>query len=98
VIFDSAVGGLKSALLKPSEPIGALHMFRECLRAALLRAHLAVYSGARFSPHVTLLYGGQPMPEIPVDTVSWRVKEFVLIDSFVGRNRHVELGRWRLRA
>jgi len=96
VIFDSAVGALNSALLKPSEPIGALRMFREDLRAALMHFGVPIHRNERFSPHVTLLYGGQLMPEIPVDYVSWIAEEFVLIDSLVGQTRHVELGRWRL--
>lgn len=98
VIFDSAVGGRRSALLKPSEPIRALGIFHQCLRAALIEAGVNVPREGRFSPHVTLLYGGQLMPEIPVDTVSWVAEEFVLIDSLIGQTRHVELGRWRLRA
>lgn len=96
VIFDSAVGAVNSALLKPSEPIGALGAFREHLCVALMGAGVPIYRNERFRPHVTLLHGGQPMPEIPVDTVSWIVEEFVLIDSFVGERRHVELGRWPL--
>jgi 2'-5' RNA ligase len=45
---------------------------------------------------VTLLYGGQPTAEIEIEPISWLVREFVLIDSFIGETKHVEMGRWPL--
>jgi RNA 2',3'-cyclic 3'-phosphodiesterase len=97
VIFDRLVGGHRSGLLLPSEPLEALRMFRERLGFALMRAGVAFRQGG-FNPHVTLLYGGQPMPEIEIEPISWMVEDFVLIDSFVGETKHVEIGRWRLGA
>jgi 2'-5' RNA ligase len=98
VIFDRLAGGNRSALLLPSEPLEALRMFRERLGFALMRAGIAFEQGGRFSPHVTLLYGGQPMPEIEIEPISWLVEDFVLIDSFIGETKHVEIGRWPLRS
>jgi len=98
VIFDRLVGGNRSALLLPSEPLEALRLFRERLGFALMRAGIAFQQGGRFSPHVTLLYGGQPMPEIEIEPISWLVEDFVLIDSVIGETRHVEVGRWALRS
>jgi 2'-5' RNA ligase len=98
VIFDRLVGGNRSALLLPSEPLEALRMFRERLGFALMRAGIAFEQSGRFNPHVTLLYGGQPMPEIEIEPISWLVEDFVLIDSFVGETKHVEVGRWPLRS
>jgi len=97
VIFDRLVGGNRSALLLPSEPLVALRMFRERLGFALMRAGIAFRQGG-FSPHVTLLYGGQPMPEQEIEPISWLVEDFVLIDSLIGETRHVEVGRWQLRS
>jgi 2'-5' RNA ligase len=97
VIFDRLVGGNRSALLLPSEPLEALRMFRERLGFALMRAGIAFRQGG-FNPHVTLLYGGQPMPEIEIEPISWLVEDFVLIDSFIGETKHVEIGRWPLRS
>jgi len=98
VIFDRLVGGHRSALLLPSQPLEALRMFREKLGFALKRAGVAFAQGGRFTPHVTLLYGGQPMPEIEIEPISWLVEDFVLIDSFIGETKHVEVGRWPLRS
>lgn len=97
VIFDRLVGGNRSALLLPSEPLEALRMFRERLGFALMRAGIPFRQGG-FNPHVTLLYGGQPMPEIEIEPISWLVEDFVLIDSIIGETRHVEVGRWPLRS
>jgi len=98
VIFDRLVGGHKSALLLPSEPLEALRMFRERLGLALMRAGIAFEQTGRFSPHVTLLYGGQPMPEMEIEPISWMVEDFTLIDSVIGETRHIEVGRWPLRS
>jgi len=98
VIFDRLVGGNRSALLLPSEPLEALRMFRERLGFALTRAGIAFRLRGRFTPHVTLLYGGQPRPEIEIEPISWLVEDFVLIDSLVGETKHIELGRWPLRS
>ena len=96
VIFDRLVGGNRSAMLLPSEPLEALRMFRERLGFALMRAGIAFRQSGRFSPHVTLLYGGQPRPEEEIDAITWVVEDFVLIDSLVGETKHVEVGRWPL--
>ena len=98
VIFDRLVGGNRSALLLPSEPLEALRMFRERLGFALTRAGIGFRQSGRFTPHVTLLYGGQPQPEIEIEPISWLVEDFVLIDSLIGETKHIELGRWPLRS
>ena len=98
VIFDRLVGGNRSALMLPSEPLEALRMFRERLGFALMRAGIEFAQGGRFSPHVTLLYGGQPRPEQEIEPISWLVEDFMLIDSFIGETRHIEVGRWPLRS
>ena len=97
VIFDRAVGGASSALLRPSESIEGLRMFRERLGFAMKSAGVDFVTGGRFSPHVTLLYGGQPMPEKEIDPIIWTVEEFVLIDSHIGLTHHETVGRWPLK-
>jgi len=98
VIFDRVAGGARSAVLLPSEPLGGLRMLRERLGFALIRAGVDVRLDRRFSPHITLLYGGQPMPEIEIDPITWTVDEFVLIDSHIGLTHHETVGRWPLKA
>ncbi len=70
--------------------------------AALMEFHdhlgRALGSGkARFTPHVTLLYDRLSAVEEPVEPVSWKVNEFVLVHSLVGQTRYLPLARWTLR-
>lgn len=48
-------------------------------------------------PHLTMLYGGKALPEMPLETpISWIVREVVLLNSHQGEGWHEELGRWPL--
>jgi len=96
VVFDRLVGGNRSALLLPSEPLEGLRMFRERLGFALMRAGIPFRQNGKFTPHMTLLYGGQPLPEQEIEPISWLVEDVVLIDTLVGGKKHVEVGRWPL--
>ncbi len=49
-----------------------------------------------FEPHVTLLRDRARFKALPLDPTGWRVEDFVLVESHVGRGRHSHLGRWRL--
>ena len=98
VIFDRLVGGNRSALLLPSEQLEGLRMFRERLGFALMRAGIPFRQSGKFTPHMTLLYGGQPMPEQEIEPISWLVEDFVLINTVIGETKHVEVGRWPLSA
>ena len=62
-----------------------------------LWADLGGKGRSAFTPHVTLLYDEQLVPEEEVRPVRWTVSEFVLIHSFVGHSRYETLGRWTLR-
>jgi len=97
ILFDSVVGGPGAAVLRPSEPLETLRMFRERLGFALKRAGIDFSLHGRFAPHVALLYGGRPTQEREVDPISWTVDEFVLIDSHIGLTHHEIVGRWPLK-
>ena len=48
----------------------------------------------RFIPHLTIAYADRMLKDIPIETIAWQAREFVLIDSHVGRDRHEVIGRW----
>jgi 2'-5' RNA ligase len=73
----------------------ALRMFQQALRMALIGVGLG-QSAMRFTPHLTLLYDRQAMPEQPSESLRWTVREFVLIHSLLGRTQYVPLARWPL--
>ena len=70
--------------------------FHHALGEALARNGLGKYVSRRFKPHVTLLYDRHHIAEQAVEPVQWKVREFVLVHSLLGRTRHIHLGRWPL--
>lgn len=96
VVFDQLSGSGRSVVLRPSERIAALHDFQQLLAARLARAGIETRPGFRFSPHISIVHRGRPPFVMPADPVSWRVEEFVLIESVVGWTEHHIHGRWRL--
>ncbi len=71
----------------------ALIDFQHALGGALERAGLRVPK-ARFVPHITLLYDRGGFAPKPVEPIAWTVREFMLIDSWLGKTRYDEKGRW----
>ena len=93
----STRGGNRPFVLRGSDGVVALTAFQRTLGAALDRAGLG---GSRtkpqYTPHVTLLYDDALIAERPCDAVAWRVREFVLVHSLLGRTVHLPLARWPL--
>lgn len=83
-------------VLLGGEGVEALGAFRDRLFKALLRAGVRTLSREAFNPHVTLTYGDRQLPDRIIDPVSWRVTDFLLIHSEVGRSTYHTLGRWSL--
>jgi len=54
---------------------------------------------AGFTPHLTIGYDEHRVAEfLLVEKIRWTVREFVLVHSLLGQNRHEELGKWQLQA
>jgi 2'-5' RNA ligase len=68
----------------------------DALGAALKHAGLGGATQGEFEPHVTLVYDKQRVKPSPVEPVAWRVGNFVLVHSVLGRTQHIHLGRWVL--
>lgn len=102
VVFDHAMSfsahrRKRPFVLRGSDGgLAALMAFRRALGDAIERQGLGRLVDARFTPHVTLLYDELPLAPQPVEPVVWQVREFVLVDSLIGRTRHVPLARWAL--
>ena len=101
VAFDRVVSfagkpGKRPFVLRGGEGLDALVAFQQTLGAAMKKTSVGRWAEPRFTPHVTLLYDGKELAERGVDTVSWTVREFVLVHSLIGQTRHIVLGRWPL--
>ena len=82
-------------------PDTAQQVVREFRRAYLeqVLAPQGIVAERRFVPHLTLGYRQQPLPKpVPVGPLAWVVREFMLVNSHVGRAHHEVIGRWPLGA
>lgn len=79
-----------------SEGSALLAALRDTLRRALVKAGLW-HGPSQFEPHVTLLWDRRGVPESRLaEPIRWTVEDFVLVRSFTGQRRQIDLGRWRL--
>ena len=74
----------------------SFHYFRRTVRKTLAGAGFEDRLRPKIDPHVTLFYDRRAAPSVRIDTIGWMVREFVLVDSWVGLTRHEILGRWTL--
>lgn len=87
-----------AAVLRGDEGVFGAHALYKALGAALTGAGFELDARGEFTPHMTLLYGPEEVPEeILEEPVAWTVQEFVLVRSRYGQTRHEVLGRWPLR-
>lgn len=83
-------------VLRGSNGLGALMAFQEHLNTALNTVGLGHRASQSFTPHVTLLYDREDVIAHAVESVSWTVREFVLVHSLIGQTKYKLLGRWSL--
>jgi len=74
----------------------ALHAFHAELGAQLREAGMGPSAATGFEPHLTLAYDARKVVAEAVTPIRWRVDEFVLVHSLLGKTRHIRLGRWPL--
>lgn len=62
-----------------------------------LAAALGLPAWPDFNPHMTLLYGSGPPQPLRFPPMSWSVRDFALIHSFVGESRYEVIRRFPLK-
>ncbi len=102
VAFDGAESfrgrpGHRPFVLRGGDGVVGLMMLQQRLGLAMAGAGLGRYA-PHYTPHVTLLYGDRLVADRPIDTVSWAVREFVLVHSLLGRSCYRPLARFPLSA
>lgn len=94
--FDSKTGKFPCVLGSVAES-PELKNFWQLLKNNLFAVRLGEHLSNNFKAHTTLLYSRQPVDELALaNPIHWRVRDFVLIESLVGKSEHIELGRWPL--
>jgi len=89
IVLDTLAGGAGSALLASSQNLSGARRVQSLVAGLLARAGIAPAPGWRFSPHVTLLHDHGYCGHWPIDPIRWTAEEIVLIESLVGRGRHI---------
>ncbi len=93
---DSFGSRIRPAIvLRNGADISAWVKFHRLLGIALTRAGLRQWVKSQV-PHLALFYTDEVIDACPVEPIGWRVTDFVLVESLVGRSEHRELGRWPL--
>jgi len=90
--------GKQPLVLVASDDNEELFDFHRQLGDAMRWSGLARKVRKTFTPHMTLLYDSQAVPEQEIEPLQWRVQAFCLIHSEQGFSRHTELQRWLMRS
>ena len=96
LLLDRLSIGGRSIALRPGHTQPPLRELHARIAGGMDEAGIALRTGWRFSPHVTLGYRESSPSTRPVADLGWTVSEFALIHSLVGLSRHELLGRWAL--
>jgi 2'-5' RNA ligase len=88
--------GQRPFVLRGDEGMAGVYALHDAIHRALAAAGVVRPRPRDFEPHLTLLRDRIAAPEEIIEPVSWRVREFVLLDSVHGEGRHELLGRWVL--
>ena len=95
--FRNRTGVRPFVLTGPSEPWRPLRLaLGQTLKQMGLGA--AVHDLDDFTPHVTLLRDEKSAKAQKIAPINWRVRDFVLVQSLLGKTTHIHLGRWPLRS
>ncbi|PPU78116.1 MULTISPECIES: RNA 2',3'-cyclic phosphodiesterase [Xanthomonas] len=99
VEFDrvGTFGGRRSQLpcvLRGEEQVRGLYALQGALGRQL--AHVGIAGDTQYTPHMTLLYCNQALPQRRCEALAWTVREFALVRSFLGQSRYQIEGRWPL--
>ncbi|THD44654.1 MAG: hypothetical protein E7774_09845 [Bradyrhizobium sp.] len=96
VVFDRVGGTRPQFLLRAAEGSASLLAFRESLTTALIKAGLRKQIVPAFNPHITLSYDFSDAPLMFIEPIRWTVREFRLVESLLGKHKHIDRGVWPL--
>ena len=88
--------GDRPFVLLGSDGFAALKEFHQILGDALKKAGFKCDPTSNFTPHVTLLYDEREVDQQAIEPICWTAREFIFVDSLVGKSEHVPIARWPL--
>jgi 2'-5' RNA ligase len=84
--------GSRACVLLPNhgiEPLAALH---HALWENLIHQGIADDRRTAFTPHLTLFYPPEPVRDTTIQPIAWKVQNFALIHSLIGKGVYRTLG------
>jgi len=85
-------------VLLGEEGVTGAELLYGAIHKALIKGSMAPRREAGITPHISLLRDPIAVAKEFVEPISWKVQEFVMLDSVGGEGRHEVLGRWALAA
>jgi 2'-5' RNA ligase len=87
--------GIPLIVLCGDDGVFGLRRLHDTLDDALAKRIGSVRS-LPFEPHMTLSYKAMRIPDMPIEPITFTIREFMLVNSVIGQGRHVVLLRWLL--
>ena len=97
LVFDRIVESARTVSLRGSQPAEGAIAFQRAIVSALIERGFPV-PPYRLVPHVTIAYHCDGLGSEAILPIHWSVQEVLLVESVVGRARHIVHGRWGLAA
>lgn len=79
----------KAVTLRTREPLAEACAFQKALVNHLLACGAPIMDGTTSEPHITINYGGDRLGRQTIAPIGWTVDEVLLVESVVGKTRHV---------
>lgn len=92
--FRNKPGNLPLVLGGDENP--ELMEFQKSLMKELIYRGLPCKKNPKFNPHLTLSRGSKEVARQSIAPITWTVGEIVLVQSVIGKGKHLHLGRWKL--
>lgn len=86
----------KAVTLRARDPLVEARACQAALVRHLVERRAPLLLGTTPVPHVTINYAGDRLGAQKIAPIGWTVEEVLLIESVVGKARHIVHGRWRL--
>lgn len=90
------VRGVPPIVLCGDDGVLGLRILHKSLGDSLRTKTFGRWRSQPFEPHMTLTYEGMAIEEQAIEPINLTIREFALVNSLVGKGRHVPLARWQL--
>lgn len=87
--------GVPPIVLCGDDGVLGLRILHQTLGDALRKKTFGQWRPLPIEPHMTISYEGATIQERALEPIVLKIREFVLVNSLIGKGQHVLLARWR---